>query len=77
MKIMSKLKNLKTAKWWKCAGIRAVRTVAQAAVAGIGTAAVMESVDWKYVVSAAALAGVLSILTSIAALPEAETEEQN
>lgn len=56
--------------WLKKAGIRAVRTVAQAAVAGIGTAAVMGSVDWKYVVSASVLAGILSLLTSVANLPE-------
>ncbi len=52
-------------KWVQAAGIRAVKTVAQAAVAGIGTAAVMGAVDWKYV-----LAGVVSMLTSVAGLPE-------
>lgn len=72
---MKSVSKLKTGTWWKCAAIRAVRTVAQAAVAGIGTAAILESTDWKYVVSAALLAGVLSMLTSIAALPEAETEK--
>lgn len=61
-------KNWKT--WLKAAGIRAVKTVAQAAVAGIGTAAAMGQVDWKFVVSASVLAGVLSILTSVAGLPE-------
>lgn len=59
-------------KWWKAAGIRAVKTVAQAAVATIGTAAAMGQVDWKFVVSASALAGVLSLLTSVAGLPELE-----
>lgn len=59
-------------KWAKAAGIRAVKTVAQAAVAGIGTAAVMGAVDWKYVASASVLAGVLSVLTSVAGLPELE-----
>lgn len=60
--------------WVKKAGIRAVKTIAQAAIAGIGTAAAMGQVDWKYVLSAAILAGVLSMLTSIAGLPEVETE---
>lgn len=60
--------------WLKKAGIRAVKTVAQAAVAGIGTAAAMGQVDWKYVLSAAVLAGVLSLLTSVAGLPELKTE---
>lgn len=59
-------------EWGKRAGMRAVKTVAQAAVAGIGTAAVMGQVDWKYVLSASALAGVLSLLTSVAGLPELE-----
>ncbi len=57
-------------KWVKAAGIRAVKTVAQAAVAGIGTAAAMGAVDWVYVVSASILAGVVSMLTSVAGLPE-------
>lgn len=60
--------------WIKKAGIRAVKTVAQAAIAGIGTAAAMGQVDWKYVLSAAALAGVLSLLTSVAGLPEVPKE---
>lgn len=56
--------------WWKAAGIRAVKTVAQTAIATIGTAAVLEAVDWRVVISAAILAGLLSLLTSIAGLPE-------
>ena len=60
----------KTKKWLHCAGIRALKTVAQTAVATIGTASVVGSVDWVMVASASVLAGVLSILTSIAGLPE-------
>lgn len=62
-------------KFLKAAGIRALRTVAQTAVATIGTAAVLSAVDWRMVVSASLLAGVLSILTSVATgLPEADHE---
>ena len=57
-------------KWLKCAGVRAVKTVAQTAVATIGTATMMGEVDWFMIGSASLLAGVLSILTSIAGLPE-------
>lgn len=56
--------------WGKAAGVRAIKTVAQTAVATIGTAAVIGEVHWVMVVSAAAMAGVLSLLTSIAGLPE-------
>ena len=62
-------------KWLKAAGIRAVKTVAQAAIAGIGTAAVLGQVDWKYVVSASVMAGVISLLTSVAGIPEAGGSE--
>lgn len=60
--------------WLKAALVRALKTVAQTAVATIGTAAVIASVDWKMVVSASILAGVLSVLTSIAGLPEVKEE---
>ena len=59
-------------KWWRAAGIRALKTVAQTAVATIGTAAVMSEVNWVAVLSASALAGILSLLTSLAGLPEVD-----
>lgn len=67
--------SVDTKKWIKKAAVRAVKTVAQAAIAGIGTAAAMGQVDWKYVLSASVLAGILSVLTSIAGIPEVEADE--
>lgn len=64
------MKNWKN--WLRAAGIRALKTVAQAAIATIGTSAVLSDVNWLMVVSAALLAGVLSLLTSLAGLPELE-----
>ena len=58
------------ARWWKAAGIRAIKTVAQTAAATIGTSAAIGDVNWLMVASASALAGVLSLLTSVAGLPE-------
>lgn len=57
-------------KWWKAAGIRAIKTICQTAVATIGTATVMEEVNWLMILSASLLAGILSLLTSLAGLPE-------
>ncbi len=57
-------------KWIKAAGVRAVKTMAQSAIAMIGTSAVLDDVNWVGVISAAVLAGVLSLLTSVAGLPE-------
>ena len=62
--------------WAKCAAIRAIKTVAQAAVATIGTAAIISEIDWKYIVSASLLAGILSLLTSLAGLPEVDQEQK-
>ena len=64
---------MRTKEFWKAAALRAIRTVAQTAIASIGTAAVMSEVNWTVVGSASLLSGILSILTSIATgLPEAE-----
>ena len=62
-------------KWFKAAAIRAIKTVAQTAVATIGTSVVISDVNWLMVLSASALSGVLSLLTSVAGLPEVNTEE--
>lgn len=59
-----------TRRWIKAAGVRAIKTCAQTAVATIGAATVISAVDWRMVVSASVLAGALSILTSVAGLPE-------
>lgn len=64
------MKNIFTLEWLKAAGIRALKTVAQTAIATIGTTALMNEVDWIVVGSTSLLAGILSMLTSIAGLPE-------
>ena len=62
--------------WFKAAGIRAIKTVCQTAIATIGTTAVLSEVNWVAVVSASVLAGVLSLLTSLAGLPEVKEDEE-
>lgn len=64
------MNKTKLIKWLKAAGVRAVKTMAQTAIATIGSAAVISAVDWKVTVSATVLAGGLSLLTSVAGLPE-------
>lgn len=64
----------KTLRWLKAAGVRAIKTVAQTAIATIGTTALLSEVDWIMVGSAAVLAGLLSLLTSVAGLPEVKEE---
>lgn len=68
------MKKYSFARWLKAAGIRALKTVAQTAAATIGTGAVISEVNWVTVVSASLLAGILSLLTSVAGLPELEKE---
>lgn len=68
------MKNRDWKEWAKAAGVRAIKTVAQTAVATIGTAAVMGEVNWAMVGSAAVLSGILSLLTSVAGLPEIVTK---
>ena len=63
-------------KWWKAAGIRAIKTIAQTMAATIGTSAVMSQIDWKMVVSSGLVAGILSLLTSLAGLPEVEMQKK-
>lgn len=67
--------SVNTKEWAKKAAIRAVKTMAQTAVAVIGTSTVVTAVDWKIVVSSAVVSGVVSILTSVAGIPEVESEE--
>ncbi|MBR0341011.1 MAG: hypothetical protein IJH64_01925 [Oscillospiraceae bacterium] len=68
------MRNLTNKDWWICAGIRALKTVCQTAIATIGTSMVMSDVDWISVASASILAGILSMLTSLAGLPEVDDE---
>lgn len=66
------MRTVFTRRWWVAAGIRAIKTIAQTAIATIGTAMIMSEVPWEFVGSAALLAGILSLLTSIAGLPEVD-----
>ena len=70
---MSKIKkNVINTKWWKAAAVRAIKTMAQSAIGAIGAAALISDVNWIVVLSTAGLSGVISLLTSIAGLPEVE-----
>lgn len=68
--------SVDTRKWIKAATVRAIKTMAQTALAVIGTSAMISEVDWKMVISSAAIAGVVSLLTSVSGLPEVKSEEQ-
>lgn len=68
------MNNIKCKNWWKCAGIRAVKTVCQTAVALLGTSTLIQEIDWVMVLSSSLLAGIISILTSIAGIPETKEE---
>ena len=69
--------NVNTVKWLKAAGVRAIKTVAQTAIAAIGASATMGEVNWIMVGSASLLAGIVSILTSVAGIPEVKEGEEN
>ena len=68
--------SVNTRKWMVNAGIRAVKTMAQTAVAVMGTSTVLSAIDWRMVLSSAIVAGIVSLLTSVAGLPEAPCEEE-
>ena len=68
--------SVDTKKWIKASAVRAVKTMAQTAVATIGTSAVMGDVNWLMVASASALSGIISILTSVAGIPEVRSDEK-
>lgn len=66
------MNNSYVERWAKAAGVRAIKTMAQTAVATVGTSTIISTVDWKVVASASVVAGILSLLTSVAGLPEVE-----
>lgn len=67
--------SVNTKKWVKAAVVRAIKTMAQAAIGAIGAGTMISTIDWKVVVSTAVVAGVVSVLTSVAGLPEVESKE--
>lgn len=67
--------SVSTQKWVKAASVRAIKTMAQAAIGAIGAGTMVSTIDWKVVVSTAIVAGVVSVLTSVAGLPEVESKE--
>lgn len=69
--------SVNTREWFKAAGVRAVKTMAQTAAASLTTAATIGEVDWRLLASTAVLAGIISLLTSIAGIPEVREEEEN
>lgn len=69
------MNNITNPKWWAAAGVRALKTFCQTAIATIGSTAVMSAVDWKMVASASILSAILSMLTSLAGLPEVPDEK--
>ena len=76
-KVLQMIKNVKCKEWWKAAGVRAIRTMAQTAVATIGASTLITEINWLAVGSATLMSGVLSILTSIGGLPEYTGETEN
>lgn len=70
------MKTLKSKAWWKAAGIRAVKTMAQAAIATIGASTMITETNWAVVGSATAMAGILSLLTSLSGLPEVDAKQE-
>ena len=71
------MEQLKNSQWWEAALIRALKTICQTLVAMIGTSTLLESIDWKIALSSACLAGILSVLTSLAGLPEVDSSSSS